>query len=81
MLTKQSKKQRSNMSDIKDPDDVIGVCSECRSDQPMSYMYKNPFAQEGKPVPCKYCGGVVIISYREKRDSSLDSSDRERGIN
>lgn len=65
---------------IKNPDDVIGVCSECKSDQPMEYMYKNPFAQQGLAVPCKYCGGVVVITYRETRDSSLDSSDRDRGI-
>jgi len=68
------------MSNIKDPDDVIGVCSECKSDQPDRYMYNSPFARDGKPVPCKYCGGVVIITYRETRDSSLDGSDRSRGI-
>jgi DNA-directed RNA polymerase subunit RPC12/RpoP len=68
------------MDNVKDPDDVIGVCSECKSDQPDSYMYKSPFAQEGKPVPCKYCGGVVIITYRETRDSALDGSDKSRGI-
>lgn len=66
---------------IKDPDDVIGVCSECKSDQPMSYMYNNPFAQQGLVVPCKYCGGVVVITYREVRNRSLDESDRTRGIN
>lgn len=65
---------------IKDPDDVIGVCSECKSDQPMSYMEKNPFAQEGSAVPCRYCGGVVIITYRESRNNSLNQSDRERGV-
>jgi hypothetical protein len=65
---------------IKNPDDVIGTCSECKSDQPMSYMENNPFAHAGHPVPCKYCGGIVIITYRETRDNSLDSSDRERGI-
>lgn len=65
---------------IKDPDDVIGVCSECRSDQPMTYMERSPFAQAGLPVPCKYCGGIVIITYRETRDSSLDGSDNNRGI-
>jgi DNA-directed RNA polymerase subunit RPC12/RpoP len=43
-------------------------------------MYKSPFAQEGKDVPCKYCGGVVMITYRESRNSSLDSSDKNRGI-
>jgi len=69
------------MSNIQNPDDVIGVCSECKSDQPMNYMYNNPFAQEGKAVPCKYCGGIVIIVYRETRDSSIKSSDRERGLN
>ncbi len=66
---------------IQDPDDVIGVCSECKSDQPMSYMYNSPFAQEGKVVPCKYCGGVVVIVYREARDESLRDSDNNRGIN
>jgi hypothetical protein len=65
---------------IRNPDDVIGVCSECKSDQPMRYMENNPFAQEGKAVICKYCGGVVIITYRETRDDSLNGSDRERGI-
>lgn len=69
------------MSNIENPDDVIGVCSECKSDQPMSYMYNSPFAQEGKAVPCKYCGGIVIIVYREQRDSSIKGSDRERGLN
>jgi len=59
---------------------VIGVCSECKSDQPMSYMYNSPFAQQGLAVPCKYCGGVVIITYREKRNDSIDGSDRSRGI-
>jgi hypothetical protein len=68
------------MEKINNPDDVIGVCSECKSDQPMSYMEKSSFAQQGLSVPCTYCGGVVIITYRERRDSSLDSSDRERGL-
>lgn len=68
------------MAEVENTDDVIGVCSECKSDQPDSYMYKNPFARDGLPVPCKYCGGVVIIVYREQRDSALNQSDRSRGI-
>lgn len=68
------------MPNIEDPDDVIGVCSECKSDQPDSYMERSPFAQAGHSVPCKFCGGVVIITYREIRDESLDSSDRSRGL-
>lgn len=65
---------------IEDEDDVVGTCSECHSDQPDAYMYRSPFAQEGKPVPCKYCGGVVVITYRETRQEALDQSDRSRGI-
>lgn len=65
---------------IENPDDVIGVCSECKSDQPEAYMYNSPFAQDGKPVPCKYCGGVVIITYRETRNDALNQSDNSRGI-
>jgi DNA-directed RNA polymerase subunit RPC12/RpoP len=66
---------------IENTDDVIGVCSECHSDQPFEYMTRSPFAQNGQNVPCKYCGGVVVITYRETRDSALDQSDRSRGIN
>ena len=65
---------------VENEDDVVGVCTECESDQPMAYMYKSPFAQEGKVVPCKYCGGVVAIVYREERDSSIKDSKNKRGI-
>ncbi len=65
---------------VNDPDDVIGVCSECKSDQPMKYMENNLFAQSGTAVPCKYCGGIVVITYRETRDTSLKQADRERGL-
>lgn len=68
------------MDNIEDPNDVIGVCSECKSDQPDRYMFNSPFAQEGKPVPCKYCGGVVIITYRQTRDQALEGSDKSRGV-
>ena len=66
---------------IENEDDVIGVCSECKSDQPMQAMYQSKFAQSGSAHVCKYCGGVVIITYRESRDKSLGQSDRDRGIN
>lgn len=64
----------------REEDDVIGVCTECHSDQPMSYMERSPFAAEGKSVPCKYCGGVVVVTYKSNRDRSLDQSDRSRGL-
>lgn len=65
---------------VNNPDDVIGVCSECKSDQPMKYMESSSFAQNGTAVPCKYCGGIVVITYRETRDNSLRQADRERGL-
>ena len=68
------------MPNIENSDDVVGVCSECKSDQPDQYMERNTFAQAGLSVPCKYCGGVVIIVYREVRDQTLNNSDRARGI-
>lgn len=68
------------MNQIQDPDDVIGVCSECKSDQTDKYMTNSPFAQAGQSVPCQYCGGVVIITYRETRNNSLDQSDKNRGV-
>lgn len=66
---------------ITDPNDVIGLCSECKSPQPHSYMVNNAFAQEGSPVPCKFCGGVVIITYRELTGEEMNTAlDYNRGI-
>lgn len=65
---------------VENEDDVIGVCTECESDQPMGYMFNSPFAQAGQAVPCKYCGGVVVIVYREERDGSLKDSKNKRGV-
>lgn len=68
------------MPNNNEDDDVIGVCSECKSDQPMKAMYNSGFAQSGSAAVCKYCGGVVIVTYKKDRDRSLDQVDRERGI-
>lgn len=66
---------------IKDPNNVVGFCSECKSEQPNQYMERNVFAQEGKPVPCKYCGGIVVIMYKELIDEHFkDMLDVNRGI-
>lgn len=56
---------------------VIGVCTECKSDQPPSYLYRNPFGDE---APCKYCGGVIVVTYRDRREQTLHQKDRERGL-
>lgn len=66
---------------IQNPDDVVGFCSECKSEQPLQYMERNVFAQEGAPVPCKYCGGIVVIMYRELiNDHFKEMLDVNRGI-
>lgn len=61
-------------------DDAVGVCSECKSEQSDSSMYKSIFAQQGIAPVCRYCGGVVVIVYKQLKDKSLDQLDRERGI-
>lgn len=61
-------------------EDVVGICSECASDQRDSYMNKNSFFQQGKPVPCQYCGGVVVLAKRGNRKQVLDQINRQRGL-
>lgn len=63
-----------------DDNDVIGVCSECKSEQMDSTMYRSTFAQQGFAPVCRYCGGVVIIVNKRDKDRALDQIDRERGI-
>jgi methylmalonyl-CoA mutase cobalamin-binding subunit len=61
-------------------DDVIGLCSDCGSEQSDRAMYASPFAQAGVPPVCKYCGGVVVICYRQNKQKVLDDIKRQRGI-
>lgn len=64
-----------------DPDEIIGVCSECHSDNPDSYVENNKFYQAGAyHVPCKFCKGRLIFVSRAKRDHALDIENRRRGI-
>lgn len=66
---------------LKNPDDVCGFCSECHNVQSDSKMYRSVFAQEGVSPVCQYCGGVVIITYRELIDESFKNHlDNMRGI-
>jgi hypothetical protein len=64
-----------------DPEEVIGVCTECRSEQPMKYMENSPFTQQGASAPCKFCGGVTTITARKDVDDVLAQVNRQRGIN
>ena len=62
----------------------VGICTECHSDQPASYMERSPFNEP----PCRFCGGVVQVirhagdeqRHRRNREDFLNNKDVERGI-
>jgi hypothetical protein len=57
-------------------EEAVGVCSECKSDQPDHYMMNSPFNQP----PCKYCGAPTIVVLKSDRDAALAQVDRDRKI-
>jgi len=61
-------------------DDLIGVCTECKSEQRDSYMEKNPFYQQGGSVPCGYCGGITVVVARGEKDKALKQRDGRRNL-
>jgi len=61
-------------------DDVIGLCSDCGTEQSDRAMFNSPFAQAGVPPVCKYCRGVVVICYRRDKQKVLDDINRQRGL-
>lgn len=66
---------------IQNPDDVVGVCTECKGITEPQMMERNIFAQEGQNPPCRFCGGVVVVAYREIIDERFKNSlDAGRGI-
>jgi DNA-directed RNA polymerase subunit RPC12/RpoP len=68
------------MSNKPEQDEEIAVCTECKSDQNVQKLIRNPFFQQGGRIPCQYCSGLVIITKRELRDQSLKQTDRQRGL-
>lgn len=68
------------MSSKPEQDEEIAVCTECKSDQNVQKLIRNPFFQQGGRIPCQYCGGLVIITRRDRRADSLKQVDRERGL-
>lgn len=58
--------------------DVVGMCTECHSDQPDSYMIKSAFDEP----PCKYCGGKVTVVPKnpKQRARAIAQIDRQRGL-
>lgn len=57
-------------------DDAVGVCTECKSDQPDKYMENSPFQQP----PCKYCGAPTIVVMKSHREAALKQMDRDRKL-
>jgi len=62
-------------------DDVIGLCTECGTEQSDRSMYASPFAQAGSAPVCKYCTGVVVVCYKKDKEKVLNDIRRQRGIN
>lgn len=66
-------------------EEMIAVCTECKSDNPDSYVNSNPFFQgtgshNDVHVPCKYCKGRLVFVTRARRESVLMIEDRRRGL-
>lgn len=61
-------------------DDVIGLCTDCGTQQTDRHMYNSAFAQDGKPAVCKYCNGVVTVCYRYDKDNVLNQINIKRGL-
>lgn len=59
-----------------DEDPAVGVCTECKSDQPDRYMNNSPFQQP----PCKYCGAPTVVVLKAYRDDALAQVDRDRKL-
>lgn len=68
------------MEDMNDPNEVIAVCTECKSDQPSNRVERDPFYLQGNNPVCRYCGGVTILVERGHRDNALDQASRQRGL-
>ena len=63
-----------------DPDEVIAVCIECKTDQNSQRVERDPFYLDGKTPVCRYCGGVTILVERSERDHALEQASKSRGL-
>lgn len=62
------------------PEQVIAVCSECKSENPEKYVENNPFYRQGGEIPCKFCSAPLLIMKRKDKESALRQRDRQRGL-
>lgn len=66
---------------VDEEDELIGTCTECKSDNPDSYVENSPWYQAGvEHVPCKYCGGRLIVVSVKYRNAAHNRADIRRGI-
>lgn len=68
------------MSARPEDDEEIATCTECHSDQNIQRLLRNPFFQQGGAIPCQYCGGIVQVVRKDRREQALKQADRERGV-
>ena len=61
-------------------DDVIGLCTDCGTEQTDRHMYNSAFAQAGLPAVCKYCKGVVTVCNKRDKDQVIKQIHIKRGI-
>ncbi len=65
---------------MNDDEEVVGLCSECSTQQTDRHMYNSAHAQAGSSAVCKYCKGVVVICRKIDRDKVLNAINIKRGI-
>lgn len=70
-----------HINQIQNMDDLVAFCTECGSDQPKSYE-KLPTYGGGthNTPPCRFCHGVVAITFREVKAQAYESAQRQRGL-
>jgi len=62
-------------------ENIVGMCTECKTIIPTNIMAKDSFAAQGLPPVCKLCGGVVtIVDSSRNIDNIRLAMDRERGL-
>jgi hypothetical protein len=55
-----------------DDEDVIAMCVDCGSVKDDNRAAKDPFLQEGLTGVCRFCGGPVIVTYRDQAENIMN---------
>jgi hypothetical protein len=65
---------------MNDDEDVVGLCTDCGTQQTDRHMFNSSFARDGKSAVCKYCSGVVTVCYRRDIADVLNQINIKRGL-